>query len=305
MAPRLTMPRRLAALGISAAALLRPESAVAIDSAEVLPSPTPPSGASGIDRSSPQPYWSRGEPGPFAAGTLELGWAYARPRLAVGYGRPFYRHLSIEGQPLISPSGAGVYFGAKGAVPFLEMRTGVRYFAPFDRSLLTPRNSYQRVEIEEKDGPTAAHVALEAEMAGAVPLPSGGPFWVLSVYHIPGLQEGFNLYEESLKMVIKPPWVWRARIGYGVHFGKDDAISLGIAEEVIVNPGRREHVLRAGIVGSVQISDNVDVQTTFLPVISSPDHIGLAGADFGHLGIRWRFATQASKRAERRRRFAE
>ncbi len=295
----------LVALSVSAAVVLWSGAAGAIDSPEVLPSPTPPSGASGIDRSSLQPYWSRGEPGFFAAGTLELGWAYARPRLAVGWGRPFYRHLSLEAQPLISPNGAGGYLGAKGAVPFLELRSGLRYFAPFDRSLLTPRVSYQRVDIEERDGPGAAHTVVEAEMAGAVPLPGGGPFWVLSVYHVPGLQQGFYLYEESLKMVIKPPWVWRARFGYGVHFGKDDAIGVGVAEEVIVNPGRREHVLRAGVVGSVQISDNVDVQATFLPVISSPDHIGLAGADFGHLGIRWRFATQASKRNERQRRFAE
>ena len=287
------------AYALAAAVVFVTSPASAIDSPEVLPSPTPPSGASGIDRASAPAYWAQGTPGPFAAGTLELGWAYARPRIAFGFGRPYYRHLSIEGQPLISPNGAGAYFGVKGAVPWLEMRVGTRYFAPFQRSLITAKTTHNRLSIEEKDGPTASHAVLEAEMAGAVPVPGGGPFWVLSAYHIPGLQEGYHLYEESLKMVIEPPWVWRARVGYAVHFGKDDAISVGLAQEVIVNPGRREHVLRGGVIANVLISDTVDVQATFLPVISSPDSIGLAGADFGHLGIRWRFATEPSKRRRR------
>jgi hypothetical protein len=287
------------ALVIAATWALLPARAFAIDSPEVLPSPTPPSGASGIDHTSPRAYWGRGAPGPFAAGTLELGWAYARPRIAVGWGRPYYRHLSLEGQPLISPNGAGAYLGVKGAVPWLELRTGTRYFAPFQRSLLDERTSHDRLSIEKPDGQTAAHVVLEAEMAGAAPVPGGGPFWVLSVYHVPGIEEGFHMYEESLKVVIQPPWVWRARFGYSVRFGKDDAINVGVAEEVIVNPGRHEYVLRAGVLCGVQVSQNVDVQATFLPVISSPDSLGLAGADFGHLGIRWRFATEASKRRQR------
>lgn len=247
-------------------------------------------------------YWARGRPGGFAAAVLELGFPYARPRLSIGYGRPFYSHVSAEVEPLVSAKGVGGYFGAKGAIPFLELRSGVRYFAPFGRSLLTPRTSYSRLDVEQNDGPTASHVALESELAGGVPVAAGGPFWLVTVNYHPNVDDGYYVFEESLGMVIEPPWIWRARVGYALRFGRDDAISVGVAEEVLVNPGRREHVLRAGVIAGVQINDNLDAQITLLPAISSPDAIGIEGADFSHFGLRWRFATANGERTKRRRR---
>ena len=244
----------------------------------------------------PKPYWARGKSMRFAAADLEIGWAYVRPRLSIGFGRPFYRHLSLEGEPLVSPSGAGVYFGARVAVPIAQLKAGARYYAPFERSLLTQRSSYGRLDVEQRDGPTAERVNLEAAFKGEIPLPGGAPFWLISVHHFGGLQPGFDVYDESLKVVVRPPWLWRARSGYAFRFGKSEALRFGFAQEVLVNPGRSGYVLRAGILGGVKLGDNLDAQLTFLPAFYSPDSLGLAGADFRHLGIRWRFATDARQR---------
>ncbi|MBX3125953.1 MAG: hypothetical protein KF718_04525 [Polyangiaceae bacterium] len=256
---------------------------------------TPPSDGSGIERLSTGGYWESGVGRPFVAGSLELGWTYVRPRIAAGYGRPYYRWLGVEAAPLGSTSGAGAYVGAKGQMPYFEMRAGARYFAPIARSLFPARESQDWIDIERRDGPSATYVALESELSGAVPIAGGGPFWMLTAYYVSDLPDGYHLFEESLKVVIDPPWVWRFRVGYAARFGKYDAISLGVAQENLVLPGRGRHVLRAGLIASVRVTDNLDAQLSILPVLHGPDTIGLDGADFGQLGVRWRFATGMPK----------
>jgi hypothetical protein len=58
-------------------------------------------------------------------------------------------------------------------------------------------------------------------------------------------------------------------------------------------------VVRAGLLGSVSISAELDVQVALIPVLASPDNLGLAGGDFGQLGIRYRFATGSAPDPER------
>ena len=101
----------------------------------------------------------------------------------------------------------------------------------------------------------------------------------------------YLVYEENLRVVMKPPYVWRARLGYLAGFGRDGSIRVGAAADLIGIPGRDEYVVRAGILGSVLINANLEAQASFIPVIVSPDRLGLAGGDFGQLGIRYHWAT--------------
>lgn len=253
-------------------------------------------GAQAPELDGPWSHWKDAPPRWFAAATLELGLPYARPKLAVGRGRPHWEWVGIETLPIVTSEGAGLYGGVRGEVPNFDLRLGARYFAPFDRSLLDVRDRYGRLDIEQRSGPNGQYIAYEAETVGDVALLGGTLFAVLTAYYVPDLPADHYLYEESLKVVMAPPWVFRARLGYAYGFGRTGSTRVGPAVDLIGLPGREKTVVRAGLVAVAQISSTVDVQATFIPVIASPDAIGLAGADFGHLGVRWRWATGAVPR---------
>ncbi len=256
------------------------------------PTPGTQSNGDGAERS----YWALAGPRFFFAASLEIGFAYARPKLSAGRGRPHWEWVGIEAVPLATPEGVGAYAGLRGQVPNLDLRAGLRHFAPFSRSLIAIEDDYERADIERSDGPSGNYTALETELAAHLPAPSGNVFALFTGYYIPDRPPGHHLYEESLRVVIAPPFVWRARLGYAFHAGPDDELRIGPAAEVLGLPGRDAHVYRAGIVAVAPLSATLDVQLSFLPVISSPDSIGLAGADFTQFGVRWRWATGAPPR---------
>ena len=75
--------------------------------------------------------------------------------------------------------------------------------------------------------------------------------------------------------------------------------------DLIGLPGRDEFVVRAGVVASVAIDAHLEAQASLVPVIVSPDTLGLAGADFGQLGVRFRWATGSTPDPEAVRRERE
>jgi hypothetical protein len=264
------------------------------------PTPSPPA-PGGTDQAVVARYWELGKTRPFLAGSAEAGYPYLRPRFTAGYGRPFWSWLGVEAYPLLSFGGVGQYFGVAAAVPGLTLRTGTRYFFPFEGALLLPRERYTRLDLDLGEGRRADYLAHEAEAAATAALFSGSIFGVLTGYRVSRVPNGYHLYEESLRVVMEPPFVWRARLGYLLALSENGAIRLGAAGDVIGLPGREAFVVRAGLLGSVSVSAEVDVQISLIPVLVSPDALGLAGGDFGQLGIRYRFATDSAPDPERMR----
>jgi hypothetical protein len=262
------------------------------------PSPSPPA-PSGTDQAVVARYWELGRTRPFLAGSAEAGFPYLRPRFAAGYGRPFWSWLGVEAYPLLSLGGVGQYFGGAAALPGFTLRGGARYFFPFERALLLPRDGYARTDLDLGEGPRADYLAYEAEATATAPLFSGSIFGVLTGYRVTRVPNGYYVFEESLRVVMEPPYVWRARLGYLLALSENGAIRVGAAGEVIGLPGREAFVVRAGLLGSVSISAELDVQVALIPVLASPDNLGLAGGDFGQLGIRYRFATGSAPDPER------
>jgi hypothetical protein len=266
-------------------------SALAQDPLGVAPaSPSPPA-AEGIEQAVVARYWELGRPRWFLATALEAGYAYVRPKFALGYGRPYWTWIGLEAYPLVSLGGLGQYAGIGAALPGVNLRVGGRYFYPFSRSFLTPKDSFTRTDIELLDGPKADYLALESELTFTLPVPAGSAFAVLTGYRTFLVPDGYYLLEESLRAVMEPPYIWRARLGYLAAFGRDAAIRVGPAGEVIGLPGRDEIVVRAGVIASLSIDAHVEAQASFIPVIVSPDTLGIAGGDFGQLGVRFRWAT--------------
>jgi hypothetical protein len=265
-----------------------------------VPTPTPPA-TGGTDQAVVARYWELGRTRPFMATTLDAGIAYVRPRFAAGYGRPFWSWIGVEAQPVVSLGGLGHYVGAALAVPGLTLRGGARYFYPFSRSFQPPQESYTRTDIELLRGPKADYLSFEGELTATRRLFRGSAFAVLTGYRVALAPEGFYLFEESLRAVMKPPFIWRARLGYLFAFGRGGAIRVGGAAEVIGLPGRDEFVIRGGLLGSVLMSAQLEAQASLIPVLVSPDTLGYAGGDFGQLGVRFIWATDSKPDPKRLR----
>lgn len=253
----------------------------------------------GTDQAVVARYWELGRTRPFLAMTVDVGIAYVKPRLQAGYGRPFWSWIGVEAYPIVGLSGTGYYAGGHAAIPGLSLRGGTRYFFPFARSLLEPQASYDRIDLGIVEGPRADYFALEGELVATAALFSGSVFGVLTGYRLGLIEPDYYLFEESLRVVAAPPYVWRARAGYLLAFGRDAAIRLGGAAEVIGMPGRDEFVIRAGVIASVAMTAQLEAQASLIPVLVSPDRLGIVGGDFGQLGVRYTWASGSKPDPER------
>lgn len=254
------------------------------------PSSSPPA-AAGTEQAVIARYWELGRSRAFLAASLETGFAYVRPRFTAGYGRPFWFWLGAEAYPMLSLNSLGQYVGFAAEFPGLTFRAGGRYHFPFSRSFLEPQENFERLDLDVRRGPRADYVAFEAELTGTVPIAYGSLFAIISAYRTALVPDDYFLFEESLRVVMKPPYAYRARAGYLLAFGTNGAIRLGPVAELIGLPGRDEYVIRGGVLGSVLISARLEAQASLIPVLVSPDRLGLSGGDFGQLGIRFRWAT--------------
>jgi hypothetical protein len=232
-----------------------------------------------------------GPPRAFVASTVDAGYLYARPRLSLGYGRPFSTWVGIDVNPLVTNTGYGGYGGARFAVPFADLRVGAREFLAFNHNFLEPKDHYGALDLNSTIGDKSRYLTLEAELSGAIQAGPGSILFVLTGSSVRGVREGLYVYEETLRVIVAPPWIWRTRLGYAVRLGREGNSSVGVVGEVLGLPGRHEHVFRAGIVASFAVSRQLEALFTLVPPILSPDTIGIAGGDIAQLGIRFRWAT--------------
>lgn len=237
-------------------------------------------------------YWERGKPRHFIAAMVDVGLLYFRPRLAAGFGLPHHNWVGLEANPLISGEGVGGWAGLRAALPFADIRLGGRYRYAFRRSFLKPQETYTREEIEDRQGPHSTYVSLEAELSGYVPVGPGVVLWEVAGTAVQGVDDGYYVYEETIRVVLDPPLVWRARVGYALRLPFLKRLSAGVVFEVVGVPKREEVlVLRGGIVMRMKLYRQLEARGTFVPVLYSKDALGAAGADTFLVGVRYRWAT--------------
>ncbi len=287
--------RRLVLVFVSAASLLAARSAQAQLSDRGSGPPTdlgPPHADSIIDPSMRR-SWNEGSPRPFAALTVDAGYLYLRPRGHVGYGLPYSSWLGLEANPLVGRGGWGGYGGARFAIPYVDLRIGVRYFAAFRRGFLDPKESESRLDLDSTANDAARYTTYEAELSSAFPLGPGDVLAMGSISAVRGVPTGSYVFEETLRVIVDPPWVWRVRGGYVLRLGAHGQHSVGPVIDVLAIPERDDsRTVRAGPVLRIQLSRHFDVRGSFVTTISSPDRLGLVGGDFTELGVRYRTATE-------------
>lgn len=240
--------------------------------------------------------WSRQPARWFGALEFDTGFLYVRPRFALGYGRPHARWLGLEMNPIFSEEGVAGYAGLRAVLPYVSLRAGGRYWLTFYRSFLEPRNSYTVEQIELRSGPRSRFFTWEAELALSVPLGPGNVLGELAGAYVTGVDEGFYVYEETLRVVAEPPWIWRARAGYLLPMARASAdreatLQVGPVLEVVGVPRRGTLVLRAGGLVRVTLSGDLEARGTFVPAVRTRDPLGARGGDAFLLGIRYRWAS--------------
>lgn len=282
----------LALLGLSASARAQQE----------LPGGFPAAGEGPTQEESPgdtgailSPGWMSGEKRYFVSGSFDLGFLYIRPRFNFGWGRPHAKWVGLDINPIVATQAVGAYGGFRIDHPWVDWRIGARYAFPFIRAYMEPRgedDEYTRGDLNrEVEGQRGAYVSIESELTLTFPLGDGNLFSESSLTHVTGVPGDVFVYEDTLKVVVAPPWVWRQRVGYMARFGATNAIRVGLVGELVGVPKRDMIVVRAGVILSVWVSPRVEIRGAWIPAIIARDELGVRGGDFGLLGLRYRWST--------------
>jgi hypothetical protein len=237
--------------------------------------------------------WQEGQPRLFAATQIDAGFLYLRPRGQIGYGKPFNAWVGLEANPVVANQGWGAYGGVRLAWRFADLRVGVRHFRAWTRTFLEPKGSYDRLDLDTTGGPIASMTTLETELNLGFPVGPGDIIGTFSASDVEGIPEGYYVFEETLRVIVDPPFVWRARGGYVFRWGEHDQYSIGPVVDVLNVPAREDDtVVRAGPVMRITLSRHFDVRGSFVTTLISRDRLGLVGGDFTELGVRYRLATE-------------
>jgi len=237
--------------------------------------------------------WATLPPRPFVATTVDVGFVYLRPRLSLGYGRPFTEWIGWDANPIATTNGLGAYTGLRLEIPHLDLRVGPRYFASFNHTYLPSQTSYSRLDLESNAGNPSRTLTFEAELDLNFDLGPGRLLMRGSASYVTGVPEGYDAFEETLHIIVDPPLVWRARLAYSFAFGGRKQHGIGAAIDLLDVPKRDDsRTIRVGPILRLALSRRVDVRGSFIFTVVSPDRIGLAGGDFTELGIRYRWASE-------------
>ncbi|MFT7580923.1 MAG: hypothetical protein ACI9MR_002597, partial [Myxococcota bacterium] len=248
-------------------------------------------GDAAVDAAATRTTWSKGESRVFLSGRIDVGMFFLKPRISFGYGKPHFRWIGVDFNPVVSQSGIDLYTGLRFALPSVDLRIGGRYHYSFRRAYLERSGRYTRDDIDIVDFENANYFNFEAELSYGLSLGPGALFGETAVTYTTGVPDGLNLYEETMRVVIEPPWVGRQRLGYAFAFGFNGALSLGPVVEFLYLPGREDFVFRAGLVARLKLFDDLDARASFIPALATPDNLGLRGGDSFLIGARWRWAT--------------
>jgi hypothetical protein len=238
--------------------------------------------------------WARGEPRTFAATTIDVGYLYLRPRLTLGYGKPYWRWVGLDLNPVATNYYLGAYGGIRFAIPHADLRLGARTVRAFQHNFLDQRPSYDAIDLNQSTGDKARYYTLEAELSTAIPAGPGSILSVLTYSANRGVPGDRYIYEEHMR-TITSTWMWRARFGYGIRLGKEGNAMVGAVGEVLGLPGRKmpgsAYIYRVGMIGTFSISEHLEALLTIVAPVKGPDTIGIAGGDIAEFGLRYRWAT--------------
>jgi hypothetical protein len=250
-----------------------------------------PSTAGRDDIGAQRPYWGAGPVRAFAAGSFDTAGIGMRTGLDLGYGRPHYQWAGLEASSGISLKGMSFSAAARAQAPWGHVRFGPRFFTAINQKLIPEVEVVTRPLLEVSEGLRSKYLSLDGEVNVNIPLPVGTLGILADVYGIFGVPDGYYLFEDALRTVIEPAFVGRGRISYLAGIGKPATLRVGGVAEVIFNPGRDLYNVRTGPAVAVSLTHHLEAVGVAAFSVFNPDEIGLAGADVGQIGFRYKWAS--------------
>jgi hypothetical protein len=236
-------------------------------------------------------HWTADPARPFAALRGDGGYLYLKPRLSFGYGKPFATWGGLELVPLVTPDYVAAYGGLRLVIDWFELRAGARYVHAFLRQFLAPKSSYTLVDVAAATGHPSNYLDLDAELSANIPAGPGAILVLGTVSSIQNVTPGYYVYDEALRAVVDPPAVYRARLGYSLALLPEGNLHVGVVGEALEIPDRKTQVFRTGLTATFDIDDHLSALATVVVPVVTPDSIGLLGADYSELGVRYRWAS--------------
>jgi hypothetical protein len=238
-------------------------------------------------------FW--GENRFFVSGVLDLGLLFLRPRFQFGYGTPHELWGGLQIDPILSSSGVGLYGGLRGEIPHLDLRIGGRYRYSFTGNFLMPLDGYDHLQYRDRTLDDASYLSLEAQLSGDIPIGSTAILLETTATYVTLVPEQTYLFEETLKLIVGPGFLWSGVIGYRIRFGDDDAFYITPQVELVHLVERDAFMVRVGLRAGIRLWPDLEVRLIAMPTIVSPDSLGASNGDTFLLGIRYLWATDAPR----------
>lgn len=233
----------------------------------------------------PSAHWSNSKARPFIAGLADAG-GLLRTRWMLGYGKPHWTWAGVETEAVTTTEMGFTTVRARVALLIVDVAVAYRKTWSYRRSLVDREPPYHDADL--KGGAKTEYHSLDLWLWGLIPIGKGYFDWELEAVHLIGVPRGVDLYEEWLRVVVRPSWAIAGRLGYVQTFRKG-RLGIGALSEWIW-PGARASTYRVGPLVSYAFNAKWDVALLLTTPVKSPDDLGFYNGLWGTLRARYRFA---------------
>ena len=236
--------------------------------------------------------WQSDEDTLFVSTVTDVGVIYVRPRVMLGYGSPHWKFVALDAHWIVTNSFTAPYVGWRASLPFLDAMLGVRTVFPWDRRILPQRDSHDGDDLDiGHTGERSTYNAADFELAAFAPA-LHGIFYLQAHPVVVDASRSLHIYEEVLRVVMRPPYALGTRVGYFYGVGESQAFKTGMVTEYVIVPGRPRNVTRLGPMASMQFDAHWEALFAFSFVVDSPDSLGIWHGTYAFLGLTHRWASR-------------
>lgn len=244
-----------------------------------------------VDIGAFRPYWGAAPPRLFGAVVFETAGISVKTELDAGYGRPHFMWAGVQADAKLSLSSLAFFGGLRAVAPWGSVRFGPRFVTAANQKLIPEAEVVTKTMLDAGEGLRSKYLSLDAEAAFQIPLPFGSIGLLATGYGLVSVVDDFYVFEDSLRVVIEPPFVGRFRASYLAPIGSPATLRVGALAELIYNPGREYFNVRLGPAVAVSLTHHLEAVASVALSVYNPDEIGVSGADLGQIGLRYRWAS--------------
>jgi hypothetical protein len=213
--------------------------------------------------------WEQGEPRPFLSGAVRLGTS-EHAAVAAGYGKPFHTWGGVQAEGWLGTDFAAAAVGLRVDLRAVDLAASLRTTRTF--SILPLPDVARHDSLPRGGGFT--YRTLDLGGSGGVPVLGGVALWQVQAVRFLDPPAGAQIYEQTLRLVCKPPWCATAQAGWLLSL-RQGALLAGPAVEWAFRTGRGDAtpLIRVGPLLSWRLWPHIQLQGGFRYPVSDPDRL--------------------------------